>query len=95
MNTRKFPPEQEKFILSNYENMTNEQMAVALGIAVTRVEYFRKLHNLKRTVPLIKKKYGVKRQPIAVPVKTTKYWPPDHTNPSREDHVRRILQMSL
>lgn len=91
-----YTPEQEAFIRSNYEEMTHEQMAVALHISVSRVSYFCNLHNLRKKKPksVFKNKYASKR-PIPAPVKTGRYWPADHDNPSREDHINRILNMAI
>lgn len=83
--------DQMLFIRNNYKNYTHQALADHLNLRETQVSWFCRRYNLKGNNLKEPPKPKYSREPIPEKVKDGKYWPPDHTNKSREDYVNFYL----
>jgi hypothetical protein len=91
-------PDQKQWLKDNYKLYTNANLADKLGIPEHRLTLWLRLMGLKKRRSdrkFIVKPVYKKRNVTPVPETTIKRPKPDHTNISREQHVERILNMTL
>lgn len=86
--------DQKIYIRNNYQNLTTSELATYLNLSKNQIASFCRNNKMKKEKPkkIIKSKYL--REPLSVPMKTGKFWPPDHTNKSREDIINFYLSES-
>lgn len=79
------------YIREYHKKYTHRALADQLKLKETQVSSFCRRYNLKSNK--LQDPFNLKcsREPIPIKVKTGKYWPPDHTNKSREDYVNFYL----
>jgi hypothetical protein len=102
MARKELTPEQEAFIRNNYATMEYKDIAAEIDMNINTLYWWCKEHGLRKRRIGRKRDINKKTKQMAkimalkpAAVKTGKYWPADHTNPSREDHVERILNTQI